>query len=252
MNRCLRCYEPLENGGEFHDRCARDFFRTNVDAKLPFSLNDIDAMAKEHVLTQVAVPGVQKKLSLHLRKSRGQHDRLTIVGYQGDYILKPPTDTYPELPELEDVTMHMAEICGIDVVPHTLMRLRSGERAYITRRVDRIRPGVKRHMEDLCQVSGRLTEYKYSGSVEQLGKLIYRHSIAPGLDRINFFELLLFCFLTGNADMHLKNFSLLRHEEGYRLAPAYDLLPTKLVLPADMEESALTVDGKKRRLDRAS
>lgn len=106
-------------------------------------------------------------------------------------------------------------------------------------------------MEDMCQISGRLTEHKYLGSVEQVGKLIYQYSSAPGLDRINYFDLLLFCFLTGNADMHLKNFSLLRSGAGYRLSPAYDLLPTALLLPEDEEESALTVDGRKRKLSRS-
>ncbi len=253
MDKCLLCYEPLEGeGGDFHRRCARALFNADIEARLPFSLTDIDALAKEHVLSRIAVTGVQKKLSLHFEGDRGAAQRLTIVGYKGAYILKPPTADYPELPELEDATMRMAEICGITVVPHGLIRLSSGEPAYITRRVDRTRNGDRLHMEDLCQISGRLTEHKYSSSVEQAGKLIYRYSASPGLDRINYFELLLFCFLTGNADMHLKNFSLLHTSEGPRLAPAYDLLPTKLLLPSDDEESALSVDGRKKRLDRGS
>ena len=253
MDKCLLCYRSLgEENGEMHQRCIRDFYLTDMDARLPFSLSDIDAMAKEHVLAHITVPGVQKKLSLHLQKERGRARRLTVVGYRAAYILKPPSDVYPELPELEDATMHMAEACGIHVVPHGLIRFRSGERAYITRRVDRTRTGMKVHMEDLCQVGGRLTEHKYRGSVEQAGKMIWRYSAAPGLDRINFFELLIFCFLTGNADMHLKNFSLLHTEEGPRLAPAYDLLPTKLLLPEDEEESALTVDGRKKNLTHAA
>lgn len=253
MDKCLLCYRPLgEENGEMHEHCIRGFFHTDVDARLPFSLSDIDAMAKEHVLAHITVPGVQKKLSLHLQKERGRTRRLTVVGYRAAYILKPPSDVYPQLPELEDATMHMAEACGISVVPHGLIRFRSGERAYITRRVDRTRANAKVHMEDLCQVGGRLTEHKYRGSVEQAGRLIWRHSAAPGLDRINFFELLIFCFLTGNADMHLKNFSLLHTDEGPRLAPAYDLLPTTLLLPEDEEESTLTIDGRKKNLTRTA
>lgn len=252
-DKCLLCYQPLDGDGPVaHARCVRTLFLADVDATLPFSPGDIDSMAKAHVLEHVTVPGVQKKLSLHLEASRGRRSRLTLVGYRAGYILKPPTAEYPELPELEDATMHMAEACGIPVVPHGLVLLQGGERAYISRRVDRAPSGSRLHMEDLCQVSDRLTEHKYHGSVEQVGKLIYTHSITPGLDRINYFELLLFCFVTGNADMHLKNFSLLRMANGYRLAPAYDLLPTVLLLPEDEEESALTVDGRKKRLSRAA
>jgi serine/threonine-protein kinase HipA len=253
MDKCLMCYRPVADAdGEMHEHCRHRFFHADIDARLPFSLSDIEEMVKEHVLAHTTVPGVQKKLSLHLQKNQGRARRLTVTGYREAYILKPPTDDYPELPELEDATMHMAEACGISVVPHGLIRFRSGERAYITRRLDRTRAGAKVHMEDLCQVSGRLTEHKYRGSVEHAGKMIWRHSAAPGLDRINFFELLIFCFIPGNADMHLKNFSLLHTGEGPRLAPAYDLLPTKLLLPEDEEESALTVDGRKKRLTRAA
>jgi len=251
MDKCLLCYGRLEGeGGDFHRTCARALFHGNIEARLPFALTDIDALAKESVLSRIAVTGVQKKLSLHPEGDRGGARRLTIPGYKGLYILKPPTADYPELPELEDATMHMAELCGITVVPHGLIRLSSGEPAYITRRVDRTRSGDRIHMEDLCQISGRLTEHKYRASAEQAGKLIYRHSSAPGLDRIHFLELLLFCFLTGNADMHLKNFSMIHTTDGYRLAPAYDLLPTTLLLPSDDEESALPIDGRKKRLDR--
>jgi serine/threonine-protein kinase HipA len=251
-DRCLLCYLPLAPGErDSHQRCIQTFFGVDIDARLPLSLGEIEMLAKEHILAHVTVPGVQKKLSVQFETNRGISPRLTIVGYHSAFILKPPTDEYPELPELEDATMHMAEACGISVVPHGLVRLRSGEHAYITRRIDRTRRGAKSHMEDLCQVSERLTEHKYLGSVEQVGKLIYLHSTAPGLDRVNFFTLLVFCFLTGNADMHLKNHSLLRGDAGYRLAPAYDLLPTTLLLPEDDEESALTVDGRKRHLSRA-
>ena len=106
-------------------------------------------------------------------------------------------------------------------------------------------------MEDMCQLTERQTEDKYNGSYEQIGKAITKYSATPGLDVVNFFELLLFSFLTGNADMHLKNFSLLEQPGlGMTFSPAYDLVNTALVNPADDEEMALTLNGKKKKLNR--
>ncbi len=144
--------------------------------------------------------------------------------------------------------MHLAEISGIDVVPHSLIRLSSGTLAYITRRIDRVHE-TRIHMEDMCQLTERLTEQKYNGSHEQIGKAIVRYSANPGLDIINFFEQVLFSFLTGNADMHLKNFSLIdRPELGYVLTPAYDMVASGLVVKGDDEELALTLNGKKKNI----
>src|SRR5690606_2026817 len=104
-------------------------------------------------------------------------------------------------------------------------------------------------MEDMCQLTERLTEDKYYGSYEQIGKAILKHSVTPGLDVVNFFELVIFSFLTGNADMHLKNFSLLEQPGmGMTLSPAYDLVNTALVNPTDDEEMALTLNGRKKKL----
>lgn len=146
--------------------------------------------------------------------------------------------------------MHLAAIAGIAVVPHSLIRLQSGSLAYITRRIDRTRQG-KLHMEDMCQLTERLTEDKYRGSYEQIAKAILRYSANPGLDAVNFYEQVLFSFLTGNTDMHLKNFSLL-HQPGLGpvLAPAYDLVATALVNPADDEDLALVLNGNKKRINR--
>ena len=173
-----------------------------------------------------------------------------MVGLWGRFILKPPTQPYPGLPEVEDATLRLAEAAGLRTVPHSMIRLKSGELAYITRRIDRTRAG-KVAMEDFGQLTGRLTEDKYRGSLEQAGKAIRTFSDQPGLDSVDFFELVVFCFLTGNADMHLKNFSLWRPAPGnIQLAPAYDLVATRLVLPSDPEESALALNGKKKNLRR--
>ena len=207
-------------------------------------------LAEKVVKSQTTVTGVQPKLSLHLEKTakKDEPQRFTIVGLWGGYILKPPTKQYSFLPELEDLTMHLAEISGIEVVPHSLIRLSSGELSYITRRIDRINM-ARVHMEDMCQLTERLTEHKYNGSHEQIGKVIVKYSTNPGLDIINFFEQVLFSFLTGNADMHLKNFSLLdKPELGYVLSPAYDMVASRLVVEGDEDELALTLNGKKKRI----
>jgi serine/threonine-protein kinase HipA len=175
-------------------------------------------------------------------------NRRTIVGLWGGYILKPASQHYPQLPEVEDLTMHLAEIARIKVVPHSLIRLQDGSLAYITKRIDRVKK-QKLHMEDMCQLTEKLTEDKYRGSYEQVANAILEYSENPGLDVVNFFEQLLFSFLTGNADMHLKNFSLIKEPRiGYHLSAAYDMVATALVNPADNEDLALTLNGKKRKI----
>ena len=249
---CLFCYKPLEHiEGDYHPRCSKKMFGTVTPPLLPYNESELDKLALEVIRSQITIPGVQPKLSLHLAQDGHLRNpqRFTIVGLWGGYILKPPSEIYPQLPEIEDLTMHLAEAVRIDTVPHCLIRMQSRNLAYLTRRIDRSKNG-KVHMEDMCQITERLTEEKYNGSYEQIAKAIRRHSINPGLDVINFFEMVLFCFLTGNADMHLKNFSLIDIPEkgGISLVPAYDMVATALVTPEDKEELALTLNGKKIRI----
>lgn len=251
MSNCLFCYQTLtDNEQDFHASCSRKIFGESTPPALPFSEEDLESLAKEVILSQTAVTGVQAKLSLHItgNTKKGKERRFTIVGLWGGYILKPPSVLYPQLPEVEDVTMHLAEIVRIKTAPHSLVRLKSGNLAYVTKRMDRTKKG-KLAMEDMCQLTERLTEDKYHGSYEQIGKVIQKYSVTPGLDVVNFFELVIFSFLTGNADMHLKNFSLLEQPGmGMILSPAYDLVNTALVNPADEEEMALTLNGRKNKL----
>lgn len=216
---------------------------------LPYIEKDLGALALELIQSQTAVTGVQPKLSLNISHDKGSTiKRFTIVGMWGGYILKTPTPHYRQLPEVEDLTMHMAAASGIKTAPHSLIRMDSGSLAYITKRIDRTKTG-KLAMEDMCQLTERMTEAKYRGSYEQIAKAIQRYSAAPGLDIVNFAELVLFSFLTGNADMHLKNFSLIEQPGlGMTLSPAYDLVATALVNPADKEELALTLNGKKKKI----
>lgn len=252
MKRCLYCYGELGAELDFHAACSKKIFGTEQQPELPYSEADLEPLAQEILQTQTTVTGVQSKLSLHISDSRSDHQkkRFTIVGLWGGYILKPPTPHYRQLPEVEDLTMHLAELAKIETVPHCLIRLASGNLAYITKRIDRTKKG-KLAMEDMCQLTERLTEHKYHGSYEQVGKAILKYSATPGLDIQNFMELVLFSFLTGNADMHLKNFSLLEKPGlGLVLSPAYDLLNTALVNPADDEDLALTLNGKKKKINR--
>ncbi|QZE15256.1 HipA domain-containing protein [Halosquirtibacter laminarini] len=252
-HKCLYCYQSLDkSGNDFHVKCTKKLFGTEQAPVLDYSLNKMQELAKKVIQNQVTVPGVQAKLSFYFEPKRSENNRMTLVGVLGNYILKPPTAQYANLPENEDLTMHLANFFKINTVPHSLIRLKSGELAYITKRIDRVK-GSKLPMEDLCQLSERLTEYKYRGSMEQIGKVITRYSTNPLFDIQVFFELTLFSFLTGNADMHLKNFSLIDNENGVtQLAPAYDLLSTRLVIPKkdDPEELALTMNGKKRKFKR--
>ena len=249
MRKCLYCYQPLENqDGDFHKKCSKRFFGVNYAPVLNFGQAELKLMAQKVINQRMTVTGVQPKLSLSLEKLDSTHNRLTIVGLWGDYILKPPTEQFPQLPENEDLTMKLAALCGIRTAEHSLIRLASGELAYLTKRFDR-QKGQKIHVEDLCQLTGTLTEHKYHGSMEKVGKAIKTFSTNRGLDALSFFELSIFCFLTGNADMHLKNFSLMHTPLGdIELSPAYDLVSTKLAMPEDLEEMALTINGKKNRL----
>ena len=152
-------------------------------------------LAKEIVIRSVAVTGVQPKLSLTIEKIPGdpKHSRFTIVGLWGDYILKPPSDEYPSMPENEDVTMHLSELFGIPTAAHSLIRLKSGELAYITKRFDRSKKG-KLAMEDMCQLTETLTSDKYESSMEKVGKHIAKFSQAPDWSRLLFFRPHYFAF----------------------------------------------------------
>jgi serine/threonine-protein kinase HipA len=250
MRRCLFCYQTLTaQGADFHPSCSMKMFDQPVAPELYFSGKEIEALATEVIKSRTAVTGVQPKLSLHLPKaSRTKEQRFTIVGLWGGYILKPPADIYLQLPEVEDLTMHLARMVNIQTAPHSLIRMSSGKLAYITKRTDRAGKG-KLAMEDFCQLTERLTEDKYHGSHEQIAKALLKYSVTPGLDLVRFFELVLFSFITGNADMHLKNFSLLEQPGlGMTLSPAYDLVNTTLVNPDDNEELALPLNGKKRKI----
>lgn len=248
-NRCLYCYNPVEAGHDFHEKCSLGFFGTPSPPAMEYSLGQMDDLAKKVVERSVAVPGVQAKLSMSIVKDAKERSdtRLTVIDAPGgQYIFKPPSDRFNEMPENEHVTMRMADSYGIRVVPSSLIRLASGELSYITKRIDRTEKGGKIHMIDMFQITEAFDKYK--SSMEKVGKAIISYSGNTLLDALFYFELSLFSFLTGNNDMHLKNFSMTESNSGWKLAPAYDLLNASILNPDDQEELALTLAGKKRNL----
>jgi serine/threonine-protein kinase HipA len=250
--KCLYCYKTLDKNtlGDFHENCSLDFFGTKEQPLFEHSLQQMAALAKNVVERSVAVPGVQPKLSLSLTNDTiqdGNKGRLTVVGaLGGNYIFKPPTSHFPEMPENEHATMRIAEAFGINVVKSSLIRLQSGELSYITKRIDRTDTGEKIHMLDMFQITEAFDKYK--SSMEKIGKALNEYSDNTLLDKVYFLELAIFSFLTGNNDMHLKNFSMINTGDKWTLAPAYDLLNVTIINPDDTEELALTLEGKKKKI----
>ncbi len=251
---CLCCGKPLRTPDEtgWHKSCIKRFFGTTKLPEIEIDDKTLNLLATETTNKGFTVPGVQKKLSLHL-VSDSNKPRLTLVNYPTGYILKPQVAEFEALPESEQLIMTMADMAGISTVPHALIKGNTGL-AYITRRVDRKTENEKTEMlamEDFCQLDLRLTEDKYRGSYERCAKIIQMHSSRIGIDMAEFFIRLVFSFIVGNSDMHLKNFSLIETAEGsgeYVLSPAYDLLPVNANMPADKEQFALPMNGKKTNI----
>jgi len=213
-----------------------------------------ELLATESTNKGFTIPGVQKKLSLNLL-SDGKRPRLTLVNYPTGYILKPQVKEFTALPESEHLVMTMAKAVGISTVPHALI-YNQGAYAYITKRIDRVNIGgetAKLAMEDFCQLDLRLTADKYYGSYERCAKIISKYSTRSGLDMTELFIRLVFSFMIGNSDMHLKNFSLIETQVGsnsYVLSGAYDLLPVNVIMPEDKEDIAMPINGKKNNVSK--
>ncbi len=244
-SRCLFCYKEVEDGVDYHSGCAKKLFGTPRVPVIPYTRDNIENLALQVLETSTSITGVQPKLSLDInRGGKNEPDKLTIVGLWGNYILKPQSSTYNEMPELEDLTMKLAEIAGIATAKHGLIRMADGEFAYITRRMDRGADGEKYSMLDMCQLTNRLTEHKYLGTYLQLAETVKNYSISPMLDVQRFWEIVIFSWITGNSDMHCKNFSLIDDKGiGYQLSPAYDLLAVLLTGIEDNDEMAMPLIG---------
>lgn len=254
MNKCLYCYEELnKRETDYHKKCVKRFFNQVNAPVLPYNLSEMEKLAKEAALQSITVPGVQPKLSLgwiERELEDGHKVRLTILdALDGQYILKPQNTKYPEMPENEHLSMLLAELFKIEVVPSCMIRLKSNELCYLTKRIDRETDGQKKHMIDFMQILE--LEDKYKGTMEKVGKEIGELSENTLFDKLRFFELTIFNYIIGNNDMHLKNFSMFRSDLGWVLSPAYDLLNVKLILPNDKEDTALLLGGKKFNFNRS-
>lgn len=242
MKRCFACGKECDGPSPFHISCFKKVFGSQeMCARLDAAYQEVE----EQIQNKKTVTGVQKKVSLSCEKEKSYRKTIRKEGFS--LIVKFPSHSYPYMVEMENLTMNMAEFCGIPCVPHALYPL-DGSYVYVTRRIDRV-DGKRLAMEDFCQLSNRLTEDKYKGSYESFASLMDRYSSYPKADKVELLYRILFCFVTGNNDMHLKNFSLIQAENGaYRLSSAYDLLNVSLLNPKDKEETALTIHGKKKGL----
>ena len=254
MHKCLYCYKVLDasDTGDYHPKCIKAFYVSKYAPALPYRLDEMEKLAKEAVELSVTVPGVQPKLSLGWIKStleEGHNGRLTIMdALEGLYILKPQNALYSQMPENEHLSMKLAELFKINVVPSNMIRLASGELCYITKRIDRKKDHSKIHMIDFLQILE--LEDKYKGTMENLGKTRGELSVNTLMDKLRFFELALFNFIIGNNDMHLKNFSMWLSDIGWVLSPAYDLINAKIILPKDKDDTALLFGGKKKNFNK--
>ncbi len=248
---CLICYKPLIKAEiDFHPKCLKKEFGLKQIPAIDIDEKELKKHAREVIEANIAITGVQPKLSLWLEE-KNKSLRFTIVDHKSNFIIKPPSEVYPSLPENEDLCMHLAAELDIKTAKHSLIRLPSNRLAYITKRFDRVKNG-KLASEDLCQLTETLTEHKYRGSYENTGRTIRQYSSQSGIDALKYFELVLFNYIIGNSDMHLKNFSLLEDiYGGFTLSPAYDLISTLLVIKNESEQMCLTINGKKNKIERS-
>jgi serine/threonine-protein kinase HipA len=243
MNRCPITYEPCGS----HSYSAKGLHLLNRSLKelkpLPYSPSEQVELAMQ-MADKLSIQGVQPKLSAIFSVSK---ESFVPVAKKGNYILKPPHQLWSDLPQNEDLTMRLAALCGIAVPFHGLVYNIDGTLTYFIKRFDRYGKGGKYHVEDFSQLLGFDRETKYTSSMEQLTHKIEEHCTFPALEKEKLFKLILFCFLVGNEDMHLKNFSLIVKDDLISLSPAYDLLNSALVTNSK-EELALPLNGKKSNL----
>lgn len=245
MSKCPITYEESES--KYSPNGLKLLSRNLSDLK------DIEYSAEEQRheaavrATKMSIQGVQPKLSAILNI---QQSKFEIVDIKGKYIIKPQHHIYPQLPENEDLTMKMASKCGINTPIHGMIFSKDGTLSYFIKRFDRLGKNSKLPLEDFAQLAEEKRETKYDYSIEKLIKILENHCTFPQLEKSNFLKRFLFNFLTGNEDMHLKNYSLITQNDKIELSPAYDFLNTSIVLGKDVEESALTLKGKKKKFNR--
>lgn len=211
---------------------------------LPYTKDELrlEAAARSE---KMSIQGVQPKLSARLNVKDGIFE---LCNKGGQYILKPQSVDYPELPENEDLTMRLAKTYGLEVPLHFMIYGKDGSLTYVIKRFDRTGKNKKLSVEDFAQLSGATRDTKYRSSMEQVAKIIEKYSTFPQIEKEKLFRLALFSFITGNEDMHLKNFSLIYEDGKVQLSPVYDLLNTTIAIPNPIEELALPLRAKKNKI----
>lgn len=246
--RCLICYGECHE--VYHLECMRKVFGKKIVPIVDMDDRMIERLAKKQLNQRLAVAGVQRKLSLDLVEDQGKNLRLTLTNLWGHFIFKP-RGSAPHLPENEHLCIRLAKEAKIETEEAALIPMSNGELGFVAQRFDRSVKGEKYHQEDFCQIFNRESYKKYTGSYEQMGKIIRNVADMPGDDLYRLYQLIIFNFLIGNVDAHLKNYSLsYESKKGRRikLSPAYDLLSTDLYIADDSEQSALALNGKKNKL----
>lgn len=246
MSKCPITYENCE--GKYSKNGLKILSRNLVELKdLNYSADEQRLEAAKRA-TKMSIQGVQPKLSAILNIKQSKFE---IVDIKGKYILKPQHHIYPQLPENEDLTMKMASKCGIDTPIHGMVYSKDGTLTYFIKRYDRVGKNSKLHVEDFAQLAGKMRDTKYNYTIEKLIKLIDDYCTFPQIEKIKFFKRFLFNFLIGNEDMHLKNYSIISQNDKIELCPAYDFLNSSIVLGKDIEETALSIKGKKKSLNKS-
>lgn len=244
MNRCPITYELCGNN-KYSEKGLR-----MIAPKLTH-LNDLPYTAAElrqeaaNRAKKLSIQGVQPKLSATISVVEQE---FKIVDQFGTYIIKPQNDLFPELPQNEDVTMRMAKVFGLDVPFHGMLYAKDGSLSYFIKRFDRYGKGKKLATEDFAQLTGNTRDTKYRFTMEKLVPVIDEFCSFPAIEKADFFKRILFCYVTGNEDMHLKNFSLITKNEKTTLTPVYDFLNSSIAIKNPEEEIALTLKGKKSNL----
>lgn len=237
---CLACLRPIDGGrGAYHRACLRALFETDVVPTIDIELAKLHTVGLA-MAGKTSLSGVQRKVSLGLSTER---TTLEVSIAPGRFILKPKAETFAELPENELTTMRLAAEVGLEVPPCALVILKDGSTAYVVRRFDRA-GDHKVHQEDFCQLAQKSPKEKYDGSGELCVRVVRRYASEPGIEMLKLYRQLVFAWWTGNGDMHLKNLSMLRDDDGLiRMTPAYDLISTRLHIPED--DLALPIGGKR-------
>jgi serine/threonine-protein kinase HipA len=245
MNRCPITYEDC--GESLYSVKGLKMLSPALKqlSMLPLTSEELRAEAML-MASKMSIQGVQPKLGAILNIKEGKFE---IAEKGGRYILKPQHPELPELPQNEDLTMRLAEIIGIHVPLHGLIYSIDHSMTYFIKRFDRKGQKDKIAVEDFTQLAGMSRSTKYDYSMEKLVKLIDDYCTFPAVEKAKLFKFVLFNYLVGNEDMHLKNYSILNYKGKVELSPAYDLLNSTIVLEGEIKEIALPLKGMRNNFD---